>query len=872
MRDGEIFLIVLKNHILVIPEWEFGGSELANVKSLIHSLTLSEKAALTAGEDLFSTVAVGRLGIPQVRVTDGPNGARGNSLPGAGGPPSTCIPCGSAIGASWNPALARELGALVGREARDRGCRGLLAPTVNLHRSPLAGRNFECYSEDPLLSGCLAAGYVQGVQSEGVFATVKHFAGNEAEFERSSISSVIDERSLRELYLLPFELAVREGGALAIMTAYNRLNGRWLTQQPAFLLDILRDEWGFEGLVMTDWFGVTETTTSLGAGLDLEMPGPARGLGSAVVAAIEDGDVDESDLDAAVSRLLGGLDRIGALDAPAPTPDPKPPTAVDLDLIRRAAAESVVLLSNDGVLPLAPASSARIALLGSHAATPTIMGGGSAQVTPHHVASLLDTLSAACGPAAVVAYERGCEVTLSPAVVGGSVLRAPDGFRADTFGGLELRGPVTESRRLEHLRMMKLGLGFRPTTGEWSMRVTGTVIPEETGVFQLALAQAGLARLLVNDEVVLDGFTNHPAPGGRDFFGQASQDLVTDILFEEGVPAEFVVEYAYRDTTAAGFRVGFRTPDTDALLERAVAAAGAADVAIACVGTTGETETEGRDRTAFTLPGRQEELIRRVAAVNDRTVVVVNAASPVAMDWAADVGAVLQCWFGGQEMAAGLADVLVGTAEPGGRLPTTIPLRLEHAPSHANFPGENGELRYGEGLFMGYRGHEHSAIAPRFPFGHGLSYATFRMGEPALSADVYRSGETLAVSVPVTNSGARAGSEVVQCYVAPTSARLARPPKELKAFAKVWLEAGETTVVELVLDRRAFAYWDPGQDDWDDVQALLPEMFNLLSPPVPRRERGWQIEAGRYDILIGRSSEDIATSCSIQVPDDANWR
>ena len=231
-----------------------------------------------------------------------------------------------------------------------------------------------------------------------------------------------------------------------------------------------------------------------------------------------------------------------------------------------------------------------------------------------------------------------------------------------------------------------------------------------------------------------------------------------------------------------------------------------------------------------------------------------------------------QCWFGGQEMGAAVADVLVGTAEPGGRLPTTIPMRFEHSPSHANFPGENGELRYGEGLFMGYRGHEHSAIAPRFAFGHGLSYTTFQIGEPTLSADTYRPGETLTLSVPVTNTGSRAGSEVIQCYIAPASARLARPPKELKAFAKVWLEPGETTTVDLVLEGRSFAYWDPGQDDWHDVQALLPEIFNFLSPPAERRERGWHVDCGSYAVLIGRSSEDIAMSCSIQVPDHANWR
>jgi len=330
------------------------------------------------------------------------------------------------------------------------------------------------------------------------------------------------------------------------------------------------------------------------------------------------------------------------------------------------------------------------------------------------------------------------------------------------------------------------------------------------------------------------------------------------------------VEYAYADTSLAGFRVGFRTPDGDALLERAVAAAGGADVAIVCVGTTAETETEGRDRTTLALPGRQAELVRRVGAVNGRTVVVVNAAAPVDMEWAEGVAAVLQCWFGGQEMAGGLVDVLVGTAEPGGRLPTTLPMRLEHAPSHANFPGENGELRYGEGLFMGYRGHEHNAIAPRFPFGHGLSYTSFELGQPTLSTTTHRLGGTVTVAVPVTNVGNRRGSEVVQCYIAPDSARLARPPKELKAFGKVSLDPGETATVELVLDDRAFAYWDPGQDDWDDVQDLVPEMFNFLSPPVPRRTRGWQVDAGSYDILIGRSSVEVAYRCTVQVPDVAS--
>jgi beta-glucosidase len=846
---------------------------LADVKALVSALTLDEKAALTAGEDFMSTVAVTRLGIPKVHVTDGPNGARGDSFPGAGGPPSACIPCGSAIGATWNPDLAEALGALVGREALARGCRGLLAPTVNLHRSPLAGRNFECYSEDPLLAGRLAAGYVRGVQSEGVFATVKHFVGNEAEFERNSINSVIDERALRELYLVPFELAVGEGGALAIMTAYNRVNGRWLTQQRNFLLGILREEWGFAGLVMTDWFGVAETTTSLGAGLDLEMPGPGRALGAAVAKGIVDGTVDEADLDAAVTRLLAGFDRIGALDAPEPAAHPTPPTPDDVRLLRRASAESMVLLENDGTLPLEPRSLARLALIGSLAASPCIMGGGSAQVTPHEIVSPLVALSEACGHDTEVVYERGCEVTRSPAIVGGAVLRAPGGFRSERFVGTDFAGEVVEEGELTGLRMVVFGnLISGDSRSDWSMRVRGTVIPEESGVFVLALAQAGRARLLINGDVIIDGFSNPPPKGGGDFFGQASQDIVAEFVFERGVAVEMVVEYARIETTLAGFRVGFRTSDPDLLLERAIVAAAEAEVAVVLVGTTEEWETEGRDREEFGLPGRQVELIERVAAANQRTVVVVNAAAPVDMSWAGEVSAVIQCWFGGQEMGGALADVLLGTAEPGGRLPTTIPFRLAHNPSFDNFPGENGEVRYGESVFMGYRGYEHRGIAPRFPFGHGLSYTSFVLGEPTLSSATYRAGVPVTVSVPVTNTGGRAGCEVVQCYVSPGSPRLTRPPKELKAFAKVTLEPGQSAVIELVLDDRSFAYWGPAQADWDDVRSRLPAMATLLSPPGERRTPGWYVDAGNYNILIGRSSTDVSARCRVEVPPEESWR
>ena len=846
---------------------------LADLDEFMGALTLAEKAALTAGADMLSTVAVDRVGLPKIRVTDGPSGARGESFPGAGGDPATCIPSGSAIGATWNPALAERLAALVGRETRDRGCRGLLAPTVNLHRSPLAGRNFECYSEDPLLSGKLAAAYVRGVQSTGVFATVKHFVGNDAEFERSSINSLIDERALRELYLLPFEIAVREGAALAIMTAYNRLNGRWLTQQPEYLQAILRGEWGFDGLVMTDWFGVTDLTASLAAGLDLEMPGPGRNLGDAVLAAIEDGRVEKDDLDAAVRRQLSVYDRLGALDEPTPPIRPIPPTEDDRALLREAAAEAAVLLTNDGILPLAAQMLRRVAVIGPHATAPCLGGGGSSQVVLHPYDTPLDALSAAFGEQVEIRYERGAEADLSATVLGRSVLAAPDGFEVEIFAGHEGHGDVLKQQHLDELRFFVVSFMSQDwPEGDWSLRARGTVVAQESGTYQVALAQSGRTRVSFDGRTVLDGFTNAPAAGGSDFFGMASQDLLAEVTLTAGVPVEIVVEHDNAETGLDGFRVGFRTIDGDGLIARAVDAARDADVALVFVGTTAEWETEGRDRTSFDLPGRQPDLIRAVAAANPRTVVVVNAGAPVDLSWAGEAAAVLQCGFGGQELGGGVADVLTGRRDPGGRLSTTVPMRLEHNPSHGNFPGENGSVRYGEGLFMGYRGYEYRAITPRFPFGHGASYTTFEMGEPALTAATLQAGDELVVRVPVTNTGERSGSQVVQLYVAPPASRLTRPLKELKGFSKVHLAPGESTVAEIRLDERSFSYWDPGQPDAEWVAGHNIFTFPPPPPADPDTEArltpGWQLEAGAYRLLLGWSSTDVQSEVTVEVQAD----
>jgi beta-glucosidase len=847
---------------------------MTDIAKLVAELTLDEKAALTAGVDLWSTASVPRLGIPSIQLTDGPNGARG-TRPGPAGPTATCVPCGSALGATWDPDLVERVGALVGRDARAMGARVLLAPTVNIHRSPLAGRNFECYSEDPLLAGRVAAGYVRGAQSQGVATTVKHFVGNDAEFERYTISSEIDERALREIYLRPFELAVREGGSLGLMTSYNRVNGRWCTEQPELIDAILRDEWGFDGFVVTDWFGLTGTVASAEAGVDLEMPGPARAFGPALAAAVRAGDVGEHVVDDQVTRLLTVFDRIGALGATESEPrgdDQRMDRPEDRALARRAATESMVLLANDGLLPLDRSALSTVAVIGPNADRAQIMGGGSASLRPHYLVTPLEALRAALGDGVRVVHERGCDNRRSTPTLGGRTTEAPGGevgFDVEYFADADLGGEVVHRSRTPALELFALEppAPALPRSG-WSFRAVTHFTPAANGVHVFTLIQAGRARLTVGDRVVIDGFTDRLPPGDA-FYGMGSVEVEAPVELVAGRPVDVVVEFSALAPRGQGaLKIGCRPPDPPDLLERAVAAAADADAAVLVVGTTGEWESEGHDRSSMDLPGAQDELVRRVLDANPVTVVVVNAASPVTMTWAPDARALLQTWFGGQEMASGLAEVVLGDAEPAGRLPMTLPLRLEHNPSYGNFPGENGQVRYGEGVLVGYRWYEARHLPTRFPFGHGGSYTTFVVGEPepsgaAVTAASLVAGEHLVVSVPVTNTGDRRGAVVLQCYVAPIAPRLTRPPKELAGFAKRWLEPGETATVRIELDDRAFAYWAPGQPDREAIAARSTALPIGRSRPV--RPRGWQIDPGRYELHVGRSTAAIDHVLTLEI-------
>ncbi len=806
-----------------------------DIAALVASMTVEEKAAFTAGADLWTLVANERVGIPPIRVTDGPNGARGSALFGLGGETAVCAPCGSALGATWDPDLVERVGVMLGEEALTKACRVLLAPTVNLHRSPLGGRNFECYSEDPLLSGKTAAAFVRGVQSQGVVTTVKHFAGNDAEFERHTINSVIDARTLRELTLVPFELAVREGGALGIMTAYNRLNGPHCSEHHQLITEILRGEWGYEGFVLTDWLSAGSTVGSSAAGLDLEMPGPGAFYGKLLGDAVAAGDVPEAELDEHVTHLLQVFDRIGALDDDpdwASTSIDRPEHRV---LAREAAVAATVLLRNDDILPFDRFAVRTLAVLGPNAERPQMMGGGSANLAPHYEISLLDAVRDKLGASVDVQYARGVDIDRTTAP-----LYAP--FEIEYFTGSEVSGDPVARGRYRNGKLLvvdPLPAGVDPKN--FSFRATATYVPDETGTHTFALVQmAGRGRILLDGEVLLDGVANPPGPG-TEFFGFASAEALAPVELEAGRAVEVVVEFAVAPDSffLRGMKVGHRRPSPPDLLDRAVAVAAAADAVIVMVGTNDDWETEGEDRTSMDLPGRQDEMVARAVAANPNTVVIVNTGSPVTMDWADAAPAIVQAWFGGQEMGNALADVLFGDAEPGGRLPTTFPERLEHNPSYGNFPGEFGELRYGEGVLMGYRWYEARHLPTRFPFGHGLSYSTFAFGEPVVHVD----GDVVTVRVEVANTGDRSGAEVVQCYVAPpTSSRVIRAPKELKAFTKVQLDPGETTTVELTLDARAFAYWDPSAGEHGD----------------------WRVDPGTYEVHVGRSSADIAHRVSVE--------
>jgi len=652
-----------------------------NIQNTISQMTLEEKAALCTGASPWTTTPIERLGVPELTVADGPHGVRRvanidtlieNSLP------ATCFPTASCMASTWDVDLIHSLGQALAEECISLEVGVVLGPGVNMKRTPVCGRNFEYYSEDPYLAGQMAASFITGVQSKGVGTSLKHYAANSQEYQRFIISSEIDERTLREIYLPAFETAVKKAQPWTVMCAYNKLNGTYCSENHKLQVEILKDEWGFEGFVISDWGAVHDRVVSLEGGLDLEMPGPRDLRVKAVVDAVRSGLLDEAVLDESVRRILNIVFKAAETKKGGPFD-----IAAHHALARQVAADGIVLLKNNGILPLKDQK--HIAVIGQAAQKAYIQGGGSSHINP----TLVDI-------------------------------------------------PFIELQKL-----------------------------------------AGDAEL----------------------------------SYAEGYPAD------------GSFN--------QALIEEAVKNAQLAEVALVYISLPETKESEGYDRSDIDLAPQQVELIKAVSAVQPNTVVILNNGAPVVMrEWIDTPAAIIEAWMMGQAGAGGIADVLFGKVNPSGKLAETFPLNLVDTPAYINYPGENCKVRYGEGIFIGYRYYDTKNVPVQFPFGHGLSYTTFNYTNPRVSAQTFNDVDGLTVSVEVTNTGKVAGKEVVQVYVHDHKSGLVRPPKELKGFAKVELHPGETKTVSVALDFRSFAYFHPGYMQW-------------------------VTEDGKFDILIGASSADI---------------
>lgn len=818
----------------------------ARIDSLLHAMTREEKALLLAGASMWTTHAIERLGIPSIKVSDGPNGARGGEGFVGGHVTSVCFPVGIALASTWNPDLIEQIGQALGEEAQSKGAQMLLAPTVNMHRSPLSGRNFECYSEDPYLTTRIAVAYIMGVQSKDVGATVKHFVCNDSEFERNSISSDVGERAMREIYLPPFQAAVQEAKTWGVMASYNRINGVFASENATTLRAILKDEWGFDGIVMSDWFGTKSTAPSINNGLDLEMPGPAIWhIQQQVVLLIEEGVVKTEAVNEAVRRLLRLFIRSGAFEHPEQQAEQSIDNPAHRALIRSTAAESIVLLKNEeNILPLNLDALKAIAIIGPNAKTAQIMGGGSAQVNAHYAIPPYYGIAAQVGDKVQLSYEIGCTNHKMLPRLDNTLLSKGEGqaqsFTLTYYNTFDLSGESVYQNATNTLEQMWIGTVAPDVQKEkFSARLTGKLTPQESGTHSFGLSSAGLSRLFINGQLVLDNWTQQ-TPGGT-YFGVGSTEVIASVELIADRTYDLTVEYSSQGAPPVlGFRVGYLPPIATDSIERAAALASKSDVALLFVGLNGDWESEGYDRPNMDLVGQQVELIERVAAANPRTVVVLQTGSPVTMPWLDRVAGIIEAWYPGQECGNSIADVLFGNVNPSGKLHQTFPQRLEDNPAYINYPGENGHVHYGEGIFIGYRYYEKKQIAPLFPFGFGLSYTSFTYDSLRLSADTITPDEGVTISIDITNTGKRAGQEVVQVYVHDVVASVLRPIKELKGFTKVSLSPGETKTVSLKLDRTAFAYWDDGQHIW-------------------------AAEAGEFEILVGSSSQDIQAKATLQV-------
>ncbi len=821
------------------PQTQRDDSDLAvtsnNIEEAIASLTLERKVLLLTGRDFWSTWPLEEIGLRSIVVSDGPSGVRGASWDERD--PSINLPSASALSAAFDPAIARRYGVVAAGEARRKGVDVVLGPTINLHRSPRGGRHFEAFSEDPVLTAELAAAYVTGLQDNGVGATPKHYIANDSETDRFTVDVQLEPRALHELYLLAFERAIVESRAWVVMSSYNAVHGVTATEHE-LLTSPLKMEWGFDGVVISDWTAV-RSLRSAEAEQDLVMPGPEGPWGAALVEAVRDGRIAEDIVDNKVRRILRLATRVGALGGEGP--DPLSDVEDGVAFAREAAVESMVLLENRDELPWDRSALESLAVIGNNAEHARTQGGGSATVLPERTVSPLEGLITAL-PDVDVRFSLGATNQVGLADI------PKDRMTNPVTGGAGARVRFLNESGTEIFAEDRLATelvwfgGAAPIASARQVEVTFSLLPARTETLDLGFAASGHGRFWINGELVIDEFVE---PEGTDlgaaFLAPPVRSTSVDLTEGVAVSVRFVYEQPRRVDAmmnALSLNIGTRPSnvDDDQLIADAVRVASGADAALVVVGTNARVESEGFDRTDLRLPGRQDDLVRAVAAANPRTVVLVNAGSPVLMPWRNEVAAVMVGWFGGQEFGNAVADVLLGTEEPGGRLPTTWPAKEEDVPVLETTP-KNGVLVYDEGIHIGYRAWLRSAHSPAYWFGYGLGYADIVL-EDVIGPEAATVGARgVNLSVSVRNRSDREGKQVVQVYAERHGSNVDRPVRWLVGFAPVRVGAGDSAQVELEVPTRLLGHW----------------------------AGGWKYETGAYTLRIGTHADDLPLSQTVQL-------
>ncbi len=802
------------------------------VDDLFGRLTEDEKLSLLGGTG-FTTQPIPRLGVPAMAMADAGQGVRGGQDSTLG--PATAFPAGVLMASSWDTNLLWRIGQAIGDEGRNKGSgvQVMLGPAVNIQRSPLGGRNAEYFSEDPCLAAQMAVHFIQGLQSTGISACVKHFVCNNEEVDRSYVNVIVGERALREIYLPAFEAAVKEGKVGCVMDAYNQVNGAHCSANPFLLTEILKHEWGFDGLVMSDW-GAVHETAAVQAGNDLEMPTGENMNVPALKAALAGGTVTQAAVDDSVHRILRTIIRVGLLDGPMHPDASQVNSPAHQQLALEAAEKGIVLLKNQrNVLPLDRNRIHSIAVIGEPARHLQVGALGSPGVQPFQTVELLDGIRQSAGDAITVRYAAagidGVPLPVSDVTVPDDP--AVHGFHAEYYRNPDLAGSPSLVRvdpEIDIENQSSIAPGF-PTT-YFSVRWTARLVVPVSGDYHLTFTGDDGYRLFLDGKTLIDNWVKEPATA-----------MDTKISLEAGKPYDLRIEYfqAGGDYVA---RLGWRLPEAVPYGD-AIAAAKNSDVAVVCVSTDG-TDGEGNDRPSMDLPHDQAALIRAIAAVNKKTIVVMNNGTPVIMtNWLKQVPGVIEGWYPGEEGGAAIAAILFGDVDPSGRLPTTLGASRDDYPDAGNFPGQHGQVHYAEGIYVGYRHFDKAGIQPLFPFGYGLSYTTFKFRDLKLSNASMAPGGSVEATAEITNTGRRAGEEVVQLYIHDLHPKIDKPVRELKGFSKVALLPGETKTVHFTIQPRDLAYFD-----------------------VPSHQ--WKADAGVYEIEVAASSRDIRQISKVRLTED----